>query len=130
MNYPERQILTSLITAIGTATGRTVLTIPPKDVSYPYIYLSQGYMSEVGNKGNYIYSYEFLIQVLHKDLHGIDLLLNDMEDILGLFKKGNDFTISGYSVISTEVISVNRMSELYESFRLEIGLIRAKIDLM
>lgn len=130
MNYPEKALLTALVSDIGTRiTGRTVSTIPPKDTDYPYVWISQTDMQEIGSKKGFIYRFEPLIQVIHKDITSLENLLSDMNAIHQLIKNGADLTVSGYTVIAVELISTNRMTELYEWGRLEIGLIRPRIDL-
>ena len=130
MNYPESAIITGLITAINAKiTGRTVYTIPPKDAAYPYILISQTDMQEVGSKSGFIYRFEPLIQVIHKDLKSLTSLLSDMNLIHNIIKNGSDISVSGYTVIEMSLINTNRTTELYDSFRLDIGLIRVLIDI-
>ena len=130
MNYPESALITGLITAINTKLpARTVYTIPPKDSPYPYIYLSQTDMQEIGSKAGYIYRFEPLIQVIHKDLSSLTDLLSDMQEIHEIITNGADITVSGYTVIEMNLIMTNRTTELYDWGRLDIGLIRTRIDL-
>ena len=130
MNYPESAILTALRTAITTKiTGRNVYTIPPKSTTYPYIWLSQPFMTEIGSKAGFIYRMELLIQVVHKDLSSLTPLLSDMQKIHELINNGQDLTVTGYTVIEMNLLSANRTRELYESMALDIGLIRIQIDL-
>lgn len=130
MNYPESALLTGLISAITTKiSGRSVYTIPPKDAAYPHIWISQSDMQEIGSKAGYIYRFEPLIQVIHKDLSSLTTLLSDMQEIHEIIKNGADITVSGYTVIAVELISTNRTTELYEWGRLDIGLIRPRIDI-
>lgn len=130
MNYPESAILTALRTAIVTKiTGRNVYTIPPKDTTFPYVWLSQPFMTEIGSKAGFIYRMELLIQVVHKDLSSLTPLLSDMQKIHELINNGQDLTVTGYTVIEMNLLSTNRTRELYESMALDIGLIRIQIDL-
>jgi len=130
MNYPESALITGLITAINTKLPlRTVYTIPPKDSPYPYIYLSQTDMQEIGSKAGFIYRFEPLIQVIHKDLSSLTDLLSDMQEIHEIITNGADITVSGYTVIEMNLIMTNRTTELYDWGRLDIGLIRTRIDL-
>ena len=130
MNYPESALITGLITAINTKLPlRTVYTIPPKDTPYPYIYLSQTDMQEIGSKAGYIYRFEPLIQVIHSNLSSLSDLLSDMQEIHEIITNGADITVSGYTVIEMNLIMTNRTTELYEWGRLDIGLIRTRIDL-
>ena len=130
MNYPESALITGLITAINTKLpARTVYTIHPKDSPYPYIYLSQTDMQEIGSKAGYIYRFEPLIQVIHKDLSSLTDLLSDMQEIHEIITNGADITVSGYTVIEMNLIMTNRTTELYDWGRLDIGLIRTRIDL-
>jgi len=130
MNYPESALIIGLITAINTKLPlRTVYTIPPKDSPYPYIYLSQTDMQEIGSKAGYIYRFEPLVQVIHKDLSSLSDLLSDMQEIHEIITNGADITVSGYTVIEMNLIMTNRTTELYDWGRLDIGLIRTRIDL-
>ena len=130
MNYPESALITGLITAINTKLPlRTVYTIPPKDSPYPYIYLSQTDMQEIGSKAGYIYRFEPLIQVIHSNLSSLSDLISDMQKIHEIITNGADITVSGYTVIEMNLIMTNRTTELYDWGRLDIGLIRTRIDL-
>jgi hypothetical protein len=130
MNYPESALITGLITAINTKLPlRTVYTIPPKDSPYPYIYLSQTDMQEIGSKAGFIYRFEPLIQVIHSNLSSLSDLLSDMQEIHEIITNGADITVSGYTVIEMNLIMTNRTTELYDWGRLDIGLIRTRIDL-
>jgi len=130
MNYPESALITGLITAINTKLPlRTVYTIPPKDSPYPYIYLSQTDMQEIGSKAGYIYRFEPLIQVIHSNLSSLSDLLSDMQEIHEIITNGADISVSGYTVIEMNLIMTNRTTELYDWGRLDIGLIRTRIDL-
>ena len=130
MNYPESALITGLIAAINTKLpARTVYTIPPKDTPYPYIYLSQTDMQEIGSKAGYIYRFEPLIQVIHSNLSSLTDLLSDMQEIHEIITNGADITVSGYTVIEMNLIMTNRTTELYDWGRLDVGLIRTRIDL-
>lgn len=130
MNYPEQAILTGLRNAIVTKiTGRNVYSQPPKDLVYPYIWLSQPFMSEIGSKKGFIYRMDLLIQVIHKDLPGLGSLLSDMQKVHEIINNGADITVSGYTVIEMNLINTNRTVELMDSGRLDIGLIRTQIDI-
>lgn len=130
MNYPESAILTSLRTAIiGKISGRNVYTVPPKNLVYPYVWLSQPFTTEIGPKGKFIYRVELLIQVIHKDLSSLTTLLSDMQKIHEIINNGADLVISGYTVIEMNLINTTRTQELSDAMRLDIGLIRIQIDL-
>jgi hypothetical protein len=130
MNYPESAILTGLRNSIiGKITGRPVLTIPAKDTVYPYIWLSQPFMSEIGSKKGFIYRMDLLIQVIYKDLSSLTNLLSDMQKIHEIINNGADISVSGYTVIEMNLINTNRTVELSDSGRLDIGLIRVQIDI-
>ena len=130
MNYPESALITGLITAIeAKLPARTVYTIPPKDTPYPHIYISQTDMQEIGSKAGYIYRFEPLIQVIHSNLSSLSDLLSDMQEIHEIITNGADISVSGYTVIEMNLIMTNRTTELYDWGRLDIGLIRTRIDL-
>ena len=130
MNYPLSALLTGLRSSIvAKISGRNVVTVPNKSMSYPYIWLSQPYMVENGPKGRFIYSVEILIQVIHKDLSDLSALLSDMQKVHEIINNGADISVSGYTVIVTELINTNQTVEMTDSGRLDIGLIRVKVDL-
>ena len=130
MRYPESELITGLIAAIGVELPtREVLTVPPKKESYPYILINQTFMEEVGSKNGFIYRFEPLIQAIHKDLSSIIPLLNDMDAIHKIIKNDNSLSVSGYNTIEMNLISTNRATELYDFGKLDIGLIRVRIDI-
>jgi hypothetical protein len=130
MNYPESALITGLISAINAELPtRTVYTVPPKDSSYPYILINQTFMEQIGTKDNYIYRFEPLIQVVHKDLSSISPILSDMNAIHQIIKASDELVISGYDVMQCILINTNRTTELYDAFKLDIGLIRARIEI-
>ena len=130
MNYPESALLAGLISAINTKLpARTVYSVPTKDISYPHIFINQTDMQELGPKQSFIYRFEPLIQVIYKDASSLVGLLSDMQEIHEIIKNGADITVSGYSVIAVELINTNRTTELYDFGRLDIGLIRLRIDI-
>ena len=51
----RKTLLTGLVPALATATGRTVYTRIPKStaVTYPYIYIANIYEEEIGPKNRY-----------------------------------------------------------------------------
>ena len=130
MNYPESAILAGLRNSIiAKITGRTVATIPAKEMAYPYIWLSQPFMSEIGSKKGFIYRMDLLIQVIHKDLSSLTPLLTDMQKVHEIINNASDISVSGYTVIEMNLINTNRSVELTDSGRLDIGLIRIQIDI-
>jgi hypothetical protein len=53
-----------------------------------------------------------------------------MQEIHELITNGTgSITVSGYTVLAVELISTNRTSELYDWGRLDVGLIRMRIDI-
>ena len=130
MRYPESELITGLISAINTELpGRTVYTVPPKESVYPYVLINQTFMEEVGSKAGFIYSFEPLIQVVHKDLSSIIPLLSDMDAIHGIINNDDSLVVSGFKTIETQLITTNRTTELYDYGKLDIGLIRTRIDI-
>lgn len=129
MNYPEAAILTGLRSAIlSKIPTRNVYTIPPKELVYPYIWLSQPFTEEIGSKKGFIYRTEILIQVIHKDLSSLTPILTDMQKVHEIINNGADISVTGYTVIEMNLINTNRTEELLDSGRLDIGLIRIRID--
>lgn len=130
MKYPVPAIMTGLSSAIATKIpGRTVTEIPTKDLAYPYIWLSQPFVQEIGPKPYFMYEVEILLQIVHKNLDKMTNLQTDMNSVLDIIKNGSDITATGYTVIAVELISANQTTEMTDSGRLEIGLVRMKIIL-
>lgn len=130
MKYPEPELIAGLISKINTnIPGRPIYTIPPKDLTYPYILINQIFMTETGSKNGYIYKFEPLIQVIYKDQSSKINLYDDMEKICNFVKNGADILVQGYTVICVELISCTTTEELYDFGRLDVGLIRLNIEI-
>lgn len=121
-------LLTSLVPAIATATGKQCYTRIPKaaNVTYPYIYISDIYQSETGSKTSYIYELDVLVQIVYQDVSSLTGLFADMDNVLSLVKNGvAPFALSGgYVVMSCELNSSTTTEFETETGTENIGLIR------
>lgn len=130
MNYPEAEVIEGLISAINTELpARTVYTVPPKESTYPYVLINQTYMEQTGPKDKFHYRFEALVQVIHKDLSSITDLLSDMNAIHQIIKASDNLVVPGYDVMQILLINTNRTTEMYDFGKLDIGLIRMRIEI-
>jgi hypothetical protein len=124
-----RQILlTGLIPAIKTATGKDAYSRIPKatGITYPYIYVSDIYQEEFGSKTGYRYRLDVLIQVIYQDVTTLTGLFTDMDNILGLVKNGvTPFALSGgYKVSECNLNSSTTTEFQTETGTQSVGIIR------
>jgi hypothetical protein len=120
-------LLAPLLTAINTATGKTCHTRQPKEanIGYPYIYISEFYLSEVGPKTNNEYQADVAVQVCYMDATSLVDMYNDMDDIAGLINHDKPFALaSGYEILSCELNNSSTSEFQTETGTLNIGLIR------
>lgn len=125
-------LLTALVPAIATATGRTVLTRIPKAKaqSYPYIYISDIYQEEVGPKTSYQYRLDVLIQVVYQDIDDLGALFTDMDNVLSLVNNGVPFAlIAPYKVMSCELNNSTTTEFQTDTGTQNVGLIRLLINI-
>lgn len=124
-----RQILlTALIPAINTATGKKCYTRIPKQtgVTYPYLYISEIYQTENGHKTKYQYEIDLLVQIIYQDIDSLTALNTDMDNVLSIVKNGvSPFALTGgYKVTSCELISSNTTEFQTETGTQNVGLVR------
>lgn len=124
-----RQILlTGLVPAIATATGKSCYTRMPKaaGATYPYIYISDIYQDEDGSKTSYRYKLDVLIQVIYQDVTSLTALFADMNNILSIVKNGvAPFALTGGHVIEgCELISSTTTEFQTDTGTQNVGLVR------
>lgn len=123
-----RQILlTALVPALATATGRNVYTRIPKaaNVVYPYIYISDIYQEEVGPKTSYIYRLDVLIQIIYQDVDDLSDMFTDMNNVLSIVNNGSILTLaSPHKVMSCELNNSTTTEFQTETGTQNVGLIR------
>lgn len=121
-------LLTALVPALKTATGKNVYTRIPKaaNIAYPYIYISDIYQSESGSKTSYKYDVDVLVQVCHIDLDDLGTLFTDMDNVCSLINNGSSLlTLANpYRVMSCELISSTTTEFQTETGTENVGLIR------
>jgi hypothetical protein len=119
-------VLDPLAAAIATATGRLVYDTIPDPAVYPYIYISEAYLTEVGTKIKFQYELDVLVQVVHMGDISMGSLYNDMDDVLGIINNGPcSLTLaSPYKVLQGTLNSSSTTEILTEIGKLQIGLIR------
>lgn len=123
-----RQILlAALVPALATATGRNVYTRIPKAVGavYPYIYISDIYMSEDGPKTSDVFDYDVLIQVIYQDVDSLVALYSDMNNVLSIANHSTPFALTGgYKIRKVELLNSNDTEFQTETGTQNVGLIR------
>lgn len=123
-----RQILlTALVPALATATGKNVYTRMPKEINavYPYIYISDIYQEEVGSKTSYIYRLDVLIQIIYQDAPDLGVLFADMNNVLSIVNNGSILTLaSPHKVMSCELNNSTTTEFQTETGTQNVGLIR------
>jgi len=120
-------LLTALVPALATATGRNVYTRIPKAaaVVYPYIYISDIYQEEIGPKTSYIYKLDVLIQIIYQDVDSLNNLFADMDNVLSIVNNGSPFSLtSPYKVMSCELNNSTTTEFQTETGTQNVGLIR------
>jgi len=120
-------LLTALVPALATATGKTVYTRMPKAIGavYPYIYISDIYQEEVGPKTSYIYRLDVLIQIIYQDVDSLTGLFTDMNNVLSIVNNGSPFALTAqYKVMSCELNNSTTTEFQTETGTQNVGLIR------
>lgn len=122
----RKQLVKGLVTAINNVlSGISVYTIVPKNVTYPYIYISDIYQNESGPKTSYFYDYDVLVQVVYKDLTSKTNIYNSVNSILSIINNGTPFTLTdNFKIYSCELLSNNDTQILTDTGILDVGLIR------
>lgn len=120
-------LLTALVQALATATGKAVYTRIPKaaGVTYPYIYISDIYQEEIGPKTSYTYRLDVLIQIIYQDVDDLGALFTDMDNVLSIVDNGSILSLtSPYKVMSCELNNSTTTEFQTETGTQNVGLIR------
>jgi len=121
-------LLTALVPALKTATGKNVYTRIPKaaNVVYPYIYISDIYQSESGPKTNYQYELDVLVQVVYQDVEDLGAMFTDIDNVLSVVNNGSNLLAltNPYKVMSCELGSSTTTEFQTETGTQNVGLIR------
>ena len=120
-------LLKGLIPALQTATSLSVYTTIPKKASpvYPYIYVSDMYQEENGSKTSKSYKIDLLVRVIYKDVKSLSGLFGSINNVLSIINNGKPFEIgTQFYIESGTLISSSMTTELIETGKLEIGLVR------
>lgn len=120
-------LIPPLLTAINTATGKACHTRQPKaaNITYPYIYISEFYQTEVGAKTSNEYQADIAIQVCYMDVNDLSDMFNDMDDIMSIVNHDKPFNLAtGYQILSCELSNSSTSEFQTETGTLNIGLIR------
>lgn len=123
-----RQILlTALVPALKTATGKNVYTRMPKaaNVAYPYIYVGDIYDKEIGPKTSYMYEYDVQIAIVHKDLNDLSALYTDLDTVKGIVTNRTPFTLTGGFVVDSCTLGASNTNDFETDTGTEhLGVVR------
>lgn len=136
MRDPRKDIVKALITVINAKnTGATVYTkinkpVDGETIAYPYILISDIYLTESGSKRKPIYDVEFLLQIVYKDINSKVDLWDNMSSLAGIVTSKRDLTVSNsYSLMLFELLSTSEEEILTDTGTLNIGLLRYNIKI-
>lgn len=127
MNDPRKALMKALVTALGTATGKTCYAKIPKQVApiYPYIHISDVYMEEEGQKNSYQYIFQILVEVVHKDETSDADLFDDIANICSVINNAVPFSLdSPWSVMDCRLNNTSKTEVLTESGQVDVGTVR------
>ena len=126
---------TSLITGLKAAidaksTGLTFYTKVPKSASYPFIYVTDIYDIEDGNKKQFMYQYELTVQVVYKDLTDKSAMWAAVNSIKEIIVKGSPFSISGgFNIMEMTLIDTDETTALIDSQEVDTTIIRMNFQI-
>jgi len=124
------QLITGLITAIGTKTAIDVYTKVPKSIAYPFIYLTDIIDNEDGPKNQFMYSYDVSIEIVYKDLTVKDNLWGTVNDIKGIITNGSPFTLTGgFKIMDMTLIDTTETEDLLNSQEVDTATIRVNFNI-
>ena len=136
MKDARKQIVKALIDAIAVKIpGITCFTIKPKVVdggnaSYPYIYISDIYQLENGQKTNFMYNYEVLIQIVHKELNTKLNLYSQMSEVVAIIANKRDISLgTEFNLMQIRLVSSSESEILTDTGTLHLGLVRFSLDI-
>lgn len=127
MTDPRKAVLKALVAAMATATGKTVYAkIPKQDtVIYPYVLISDVYMEEDGQKNNYQYTFQILVEIVYKNTTSDDALYTDMAAITGIINNAVPFALdSPYQVMDLRLNNTAKTEVLTDSGMVDVGTVR------
>jgi len=120
-------LLAALVPALATVTGKNVYTRMPKAIGavYPYIYISDIYMTEDGSKTSDVFDYDVLVQVIYQDVDSLIPLYDDMDKVVSIINHSTPFALSGgHKINKIELGSSNETEFQTETGTQNVGLIR------
>ena len=126
MNYPYNELLQSIVTAIGTATGLNVYTIAPQDSAMPYVFIENFTFDETGNKGHYMYEFDVTYNVMLKNPTSLKVAHDAIKAILSTANKVNGITVSGYTMIKNDVIGTSSQYQNTQGANYYSAIVRIK----
>lgn len=129
MNDVRQTLITALTSSLATATGRKVYGQMPIHLEgtkvFPHILISDISIQEDGQKNNFQYTVNVLLEIVHKNLASLATLYNDMNNVKGIVNNAVPFTLSGsYSIMDCRLVVDNTTQASKERDNFDIGLIR------
>lgn len=125
------QLITGLKAAIDAkSTGLTFYTKVPKSASFPYIYVSELYDIENGNKKQFMYQYEVTLQVVYKDLTDKTSMWTAVDKIKQVINNDSPFSITGnFKIMEATLIDTDETIDLIDSMEVDTTIIRLNFQI-
>jgi hypothetical protein len=129
MNDVRSILITALTSSLATATGRKVYGQMPIHLEgtkvFPHIEISDISIQEDGQKNNFQYTVNVLLEIWHKNLASLSTLYNDMNNVKGIINNAVPFALTGgYSIMDCRLVVDNTTQASKEKDNFDIGLIR------
>lgn len=129
MNDVRSILITALTSSLATATGRKVYGQMPIHLEgtkvFPHIEISDISIQEDGQKNNFQYTVNVLLEIVHKNLASLSTLYNDMNNVKGIVNNSVPFSLTGgYSIMDCRLVVDNTTQASKEKDNFDIGLIR------
>lgn len=95
MRDARTALVTGLYTQLSAATTTPVHARMPKSsaLQYPYIQIGDIYDEENGTKDSFMYDYDVLINIVHKDLSSLTPFYSDIDAVKGTINNNVPFAL-------------------------------------
>jgi len=122
-------LITALVSALATATGRKVYGDMPVQLEgtkvFPRIDIADVLVQEDGPKNSYHYQADVLIEIVHKNLTSMSTMHNDLNNALGIVNNAVPFALaSPYSIMDCRLNTVTTSKATADKGLVDVGIIR------
>lgn len=130
-----RDCRTELVTALKVAidaktTGLTFYTKVPKDISYPFIYVTDISDIENGPKNAFYYEYDLSIEIVYKDLTDKAAMWATVNSIKEIFCNDAPFTLTGgFEIMQALLTDTTETEDLLNSQEVDTTTIRINFQI-